>query len=165
MASEKTVFIPKRNHAAKTSAEHLLLVQYRYWMTGHATRKTCYWDRAWEVLRGTLETEKAKALFADLHVFTRLLREQAVRDLSWHPSPCQCPCHDESLVLSLIHASQCAEEFTEILAASELLGTHRVDCLVEASRATAKGLKSCGFILQSGEVLPHSPPSQRPVLH
>jgi len=165
MASKKTAFVPQKSTSANVTAENLLLVQYRFWMTGHATRKICYWDRAWDILSRALNPEQAKYLFTDLHIFTRLVRDQAARELAWHPQPCRCPCHDESLMLALIRASQHGEEFIEILAASELLGTHRVDDLVQASRSTARCLRSCGFTLGNAQSSAMETMSPRQTLH
>jgi hypothetical protein len=139
---------------ADAPAENLLVRQYRYWMTGYATRKMTYCDLAWEALVRTVPADAAKVLFAEIHSFTRVLRDQAKREIGFLPDLCRCICHDESLLLFLVRASQIDESFAETLAASELLGTHKVEALVSASRSLAEALASRGLLLEPIEEMP-----------
>jgi hypothetical protein len=118
-------------------AETLLIEQFRTWMTGHATCKMAYWDLAWDNLSKMMTPALAKQLFADFHCLTRLLHKGAHREVEWLPAQCRNICQDESLILVLVQASQCQEGFGEILAASELLGTHKVEMLITHSRSIA----------------------------
>jgi hypothetical protein len=138
---------------ANQPAEKLLIQQFRCWMTGYATGKLAYFDVAWDSLSRKMRQNLAKQLFADFHCLARLLRGCNHREIEWMPvlcktSLCKNICHDEGLFLILIHASQFHEAFTEVLAATELLGDHRVGHLLTHSRSIASALAAQRLYLQ-----------------
>lgn len=123
---------------ADAPAEHLFFSQYRYWMAGFSTRDMFCWDCAWDALLRYVAPDAGKTLFAEFHVFTRLLNQRASRPIGWLPDVCRCLCEDEMRVLRLVCASQRGEAHEELLAAAELVGVDDAKPLVEASRSLAR---------------------------
>lgn len=133
---------------ASGPAETLLIEQFRFWMSGHATHQFNYLNQAWATLSKCLGVTSAKLIFAEIHVFTRILHDRSVRDIEWLFDLGRCISRDEGLMLALIHASQTDEPYLEIAAASELLGTFDIETLIDSSRALAKALSTCNLMLE-----------------
>lgn len=140
MAARRTTTHEVAGIHADAPAETLLIKQFRFWMCGHATHESRYWGLAWSALACRLDSVTAKILFAEVHLFTRIVHERTMRQIEWLPDLGRCISRDEGLVLALVQASQVEEPFTEIAAASELLGTYKVEALVQSSRSLAKAL-------------------------
>lgn len=138
---------------ADSPAEHLLIEQFRYWMSGHATHQVSYWNKAWDALRGGVDPNAAKMIFVEFHVLTRILHDRGTRQIKWLTDLGRCISRDEGLVLSLVQASQGKEPFMEIAAASELLGTYEVEALINASRSLAKVLVMKNLVLEPIEAV------------
>lgn len=140
-------------------AENLLIEQFRYWMSGHASCRSRHWTLAWKALAARLDCASAKLLFTELHHFTRILCENAVRSIEWLPGLGRCISRDEGLVLALVQASQVDETHIEIAAASELLGSFRVEALIAASRSLARALGTSELCLEPIEAVSELPPT------
>jgi hypothetical protein len=133
---------------ADAQAEALLVKQFRFWMSGHATREFGYVTKAWAALSGTVSSNSAKLIFAEIHIFTRILYDHSVRRIEWLPDLGRCISYDEGLILALVQASQNNEPLTEIAAASELLGTFDVESLIQASRSLGEVLSMNNLVLE-----------------
>ncbi|ACK49942.1 hypothetical protein Msil_0973 [Methylocella silvestris BL2] len=132
---------------ADAPAEHLFFAQYRYWMAGYATRDMFCWDCAWDTLLRYVAPEAGKALYAEFHLFTRVLNQSSRRPIGWLPDLCRCLCRDEYWVLNLVAASQQGQAHEELLAAAELVGIDEARALLGASRSLARALKAENFVL------------------
>lgn len=147
---------------ADAPAENLFFAQYRYWMAGYSTRDTFCWDCAWDSLLRFVAQDSAKALYAEFHLFTRTLNEQAQRAVGWRPDVCRCLCRDEYLVLRVVAASQRNDLDQERAAATDLLGADKVQVLLPTSRLLAQALLGNKFVLAPikrwpSATLPHGP--------
>ncbi|VTZ26390.1 conserved hypothetical protein [Methylocella tundrae] len=132
---------------ADAPAEHLFFAQYRYWMAGYTTRDMFCWDCAWDVLLRYVSLDAGKALYAEFHLFTRVLNQRSQRPIGWLPDVCRCLCRDEYWVLNLVGASQQNNSHEELLAAAELVGIDEARILLAASRSLGRALMAENFVL------------------
>ncbi len=142
---------------ADSAAEHLFFAQYRYWMAGYATRDMFCWDCAWDVMLRYVSPDAGKALYAEFHLFTRILSQRSQRPIGWLPDVCRCLCWDEYWVLSLVSASQYENAHGELLAAAELVGIDEARLLLGASRSLARALAAENLMLEPLRCLPGRP--------
>ncbi|WP_020175532.1 hypothetical protein [Methyloferula stellata] len=127
---------------ANAPAEKMLIAQYRSWMHCDTCRNLGFLDCAWTTLATALPFESAKAVFSECYIFMRILRRRACRPIEWRNDLRPGICDDECLLLRLVAASQRHDAFAEISVAAELLGTHKVEALVAASRSLARALEA-----------------------
>jgi hypothetical protein len=133
---------------ADTAADNLFFTTYRSWMAGFTTRDTACWNYAWQTLARAVPRDVAKVLYGEFHFFTQTLRNEANREIAWRPDTCRCLCYDECLVLALISASQLQEPVEEATVAGQLVGSHKVNPLIHASRSLAFALKARDLVLE-----------------
>lgn len=120
------------------AGESLLIRQFRYWMDAYAPNRSCPRTPVGSNPATRPICPAARILLAEIRLFTEVLHEHMLRPIELFSDLGRCLSRDEALVLMLVRASQAEDPYTEIAAASELLGTYRVESVVRSSRSLAK---------------------------
>jgi hypothetical protein len=129
------------------SAEQLVGVGFRHWITGYRTGDLGCWEQAWNFYSTQLGVSNARAVMSDLAVWVRAIEASASRGIRTAPLDCAKFCRDECAAIAMIAASQHSACPALRSCAFTLLGCSMIDGVVESADSLAARLKSLDKVL------------------
>lgn len=127
--------------------EALVGFGFRYWLAGFRTGDIGCWELAWNVYASELGAVRAKPLISELSCWVRSIHECTARGIEIAPAGCPGFCRDECLAIAMVAASQHAVCPAMRACAFTLLGTPRVDAVVEGAGHLAEHLTKADLVL------------------
>ena len=134
--------------AKVSSAERLVGLGFRYWLTGFRTGDLTCWERAWSAYAGTLGATGAKGAVTDLACWVRAISRHAQRDLETAAVDCESFCRDECVAIAMIAACQHNACPAMRACAFSLLGCAMIDEVVQGAEAFASTMREAEQVLR-----------------
>lgn len=140
------------------SAERLVGVGFRHWITGYRTGDLGCWERAWNFYSDELGVAGARDVMGDLGVWVRAIEASASRGIRTAPLNCAKFCRDECAAIAMIAASQHSACPALRSCAFTLLGCSMIDGVVQSADSLAARLRSLDRVLSPQSI--HIPAPQ-----
>lgn len=134
--------------AMASSAERLVGLGFRYWLTGFRTGDLTCWERAWNAYAHALGACGAKGAVTDLSCWVGAISRHARRDLQPAAVDCENFCRDECVAIAMIAACQHNACPAMRACAFSLLGCAMIDEVVEGAETFAATMRKAELVLQ-----------------
>jgi len=132
---------------ARASAEKLVGLGFRYWLTGFRTGDISCWERAWCAYSNALGASAAKSAVTDLSCWVRAINRHARRTLETAAVDCDGFCRDECLAIEMISACQHNACPAMRACAFALLGCSLIDEVVHGAENFAATMRGADQVL------------------
>lgn len=139
---------PPPRVAGVASAERLVGLGFRYWLTGFRTGDLACWERTWNTYAHVLGACGAKGAVTDLSCWVRAISRHARRDLETAAVDCENFCRDECVAIAMIAACQHNACPAMRACAFSLLGCAMIDEVVEGAETFAATMRQAEQVLR-----------------
>jgi hypothetical protein len=150
--------------AGVASAERLVGLGFRYWLTGFRTGDLACWERTWNTYAHVLGACGAKGAVTDLSCWVRAISRHARRDLETAAVDCENFCRDECVAIAMIAACQHNACPAMRACAFSLLGCAMIDEVVQGAEMFAATMRKAEQVLKpayapGATLIPLAPPT------